>query len=135
MYLFLGAARSPAPRCTEALSEQTSYRPSRGGHHGGRARACGRQHDSKNIQQRHSECCIHWSDASVQQLLLVGTTNSGPLHCAHVLSSGLHLPPVSPEDHRHQDLLPQRGLPRDSGSVLRAVSEEPVRGGCQKGSA
>lgn len=42
---------------------------------------------------------------------------------------------VPSENHRHQDVLPQRGLPWDPGTVLWAVPEEPIWRGCQEGAA
>lgn len=49
--------------------------------------------------------------------------------------SGLHVSSVPPENHRHQDVLPQWGMSGDSGSVLRAVPEEQIRRGCEEGAA
>ncbi|CAF90048.1 unnamed protein product, partial [Tetraodon nigroviridis] len=43
--------------------------------------------------------------------------------------------PVQAEDPGHQDHLPQRGLRGGQRSVLRAVSEEPLRGGRPRGAA
>lgn len=83
---------------------------------------------------------VHWRDTTVKVLPSTARLSQNAeaillTIITFIISAGLHLPSVSSENHRHQDVLPQRGLPRDSGSVLWPVSEEPVRGGCQKGAA
>lgn len=49
--------------------------------------------------------------------------------CVCVVPAGQLLSPVQTEDAGHQDDLSQRVLRGRQGSVLRAVSEEPLRGG------
>lgn len=130
-----GPANSPAPRHAAAESIQASRDPSCGGHHWRGHRAGGGQHDRQSLQQRHSEfrasrpsIDLHFQTSSSFSLK---TSEEEPM--CFWLPPGFHLPPVPSEDGGHQDVLPERWLSGDPGTVLRTLSEEQIRGGREEG--
>lgn len=52
-----------------------------------------------------------------------------------LLPTGQHVPPVSAEDHRHQDRVSEPELRRCAGTVLWALPAESLRGGRESGTA